>query len=47
MLYWLLDKMGFNFLQQEEIMKVIWKVMAVVVSCAFVYGLFKIVSRIF
>ena len=47
MLYWMLDKMGFNFLQQEAIMKIIWKVMAAVVSCAFLYGLYKAVSQIF
>ena len=43
---WLLDKLGYNFKQKQNILKVIWKVMAVVFGCAMVYGIYAMVLDI-
>ena len=44
---WILDKLGYNFYQQQKILKVIWKIMAGVFGVAFLYGVFKMLSEIF
>jgi len=44
---WILDKLGYNFHQKQKILKIIWKVMAVVFGVAFLYGAFKMVTEIF
>ena len=43
---WLLDKLGYNFRQKQKILKVIWKVMAVVFGCAMIYGIYAMVLDI-
>ncbi len=45
-MFWLLDKLGYNKTQQKKIMKVIWKVMAVVFGCAMIYGIYTMVLDI-
>ena len=42
-MFWLLDKLGYNKLQQKTIMKVIWKVMAVAFVCAMTFGFYAMV----
>ncbi len=38
---WILDKLGYNFQQKQKILKIIWKVMAVVFGVAMLYGVVK------
>ncbi len=44
---WVLDKLGYNFKQKQKILKVIWKVMAVIFGCAMIYGIYAMVIDIF
>ena len=44
---WLLDKLGYNFYQQQKILKTIWKVMTVVFGVAMLYGMGKMLQEIF
>ena len=43
---WLLDKLGYNYHKKQKILKVIWKVMAVVFVCAMTFGFYAIVVDI-
>ena len=45
-MFWLLDKLGYNKIQQKKIMKVMWQVMAVMFGCAMVYGVYAMVLDI-
>ena len=47
MIHWLLDKLGYNFYQQHQILKTIWKIMATVFGVAMVYGVVKMLQEIF
>ena len=44
---WLLDKLGYNFYQQQQILKTLWKVMAAVFGVAMLYGVVKMLQEIF
>ena len=43
---WILDKLGYNYKQKQTILKVIWKVMAVIFGGAMMYGIYAMVIDI-
>jgi nitrate reductase NapE component len=47
MLYWILEKMGFKKSKQEQIVKTVWRVMAVAFICGFGYALVKMFCQVF
>ena len=46
-MFWLLNKLGFKESKQVQIVKTIWRVMAVAFICGFGYALVKIFCQVF